>query len=114
MKSTILSLAIFCICASCSNPFDCSIDLRYEVTGSAESVNITYENLNGGISQLSGRQLPWSVTLTADPMDFVFLSATNTGETGSVTVTIFDDGDVFKRATSEGAHVTASVSGNLE
>lgn len=114
MKTTILFLAICSLCVSCSNPFDYSIDLRYEVTGSAGTVNITYENLNGGISQVSGRQLPWSVTLTADPGDYVFLSAVNTGETGSVTVTIFDDGDVFKRATSEGAHVTASVSGNLD
>lgn len=98
---------------SCSNPFDTSIDVRYEVTGTAESVDITYENLNGGISQVTGMPLSWSITLTADPGDYVYLSAWNRGETGSVTVTIYEDGDVFRRATSEGAHVTASVSGTL-
>lgn len=109
----ILLLFIMGLASSCSNPFDSSIDLRYEVTGSAELVNITYENLNGGISQLSAIPLPWSVTLSADPGDYVYLSAYNRGESGSVTVTIYEDGSVFKRASSEGAHVTASVGGTL-
>lgn len=100
--------------AACSNPFDYSIDVRYEVTGSAELVDITYENLNGGISQLSGMPLPWSITISAEPGDYVYLSAYNRGESGSVTVTIYDDGSVFKRATSQGGHVTASVSGTLD
>lgn len=98
---------------SCSNPFDYSIDVRYEVTGSADAVDITYENLNGGISQVSDMPLPWSITITGNPGDYVYLSAHNTGDQGSITVTIYDDGDVFRRATSEGGHVTASVSGTL-
>ena len=98
---------------SCSNPFDTSIDVRYEVTGSAESVDITYENLNGGISQVTGMPLTWSITITGNPGDYVYLSAFNRGDSGNVTVTIYDDGDVFRRATSEGGHVTASVSGTL-
>ncbi len=117
MKSMmILSLAVFTSLAltGCSNPFDYSIQLRYEVTGSAESADITYENMNGGISQLTGISLPWSTTISADPGDYVYLAALNNGETGSVTVTIYDDGKVFRRATSQGSHVTASVSGVLD
>jgi len=112
MKATFMMLVIG-LSVSCSNPFDSSIDVRYEVTGSAESVNITYENLNGGISQVTGMPLPWSMTISGDPGDYVYLSAFNQGETGSVTVTIYKNGDVFKRASSEGSHVTASVSGTL-
>ena len=57
--------------------------------------------------------LTWSITITGNPGDYVYLSAFNRGDSGNVTVTIYDDGDVFRRATSEGGHVTASVSGTL-
>ena len=109
----ILAFVLLGTAFSCSNPFDTSIDVRYEVTGSADLVDITYENLNGGISQVTGMPLTWSITITGDPGDYVYLSAFNRSETGSVTVTIYDDGEVFRRATSEGGHVTASVSGTL-
>ncbi|MCK5785717.1 MAG: hypothetical protein KAH54_04055 [Candidatus Sabulitectum sp.] len=107
------SVVFLSLVLSCSNPFDTSISVRYEVTGSAETVNITYENGSGGISQLTGISLPWSHKFSADPDDYVYLFAQNQGETGSITVTIYSDGDVFKRATSEGAFVVASVSGTL-
>lgn len=109
----ILTVLLVGMLVSCSNPFDSSIDVRYEVTGTAESVDITYENLNGGISQVSSMPLPWSITITGNPGDYVYLSAYNRSETGSITVTIYDDGDVFRRASSQGGHVTASVSGTL-
>ena len=107
-----VSVLFFCIVA-CSNPFDTSIDVRYEVVGSAESVNITFENGSGGISQVANVSLPWSHSFSANPDEYVYLYAQNQGETGSITLTIYKDGDVFKRATSEGAFVVASVSGNL-
>ena len=113
MKTAALTAASLLLALSCSNPFDSSIDVRYEVSGTADSVDVTYENLNGGISMVTGMTLPWSITIEGDPGDYVYLSARNLGESGSVTVTIYDDGDVFKRATSEGGGVTASVSGTL-
>jgi hypothetical protein len=112
MKTIALFLLVT-ITLSCSNPFDTSVEVRYEVSGTAQSVDITYENNNGGISQLTGIPLPWSITFSGDPGDYVYLAATNRGETGSITVTIHRNGKVFKRASSEGAYVTASVSGTL-
>lgn len=110
---SILAVILIGTAFSCSNPFDVSRDVRYEVTGTAESVDITYENLNGGISQVTGLPLSWSITITGNVGDYVYLSAFNRGDSGNITVTIYDDGDVFRRATSEGGHVTASVSGTL-
>lgn len=107
-------MLVFCIFVGCSNPFDTSIEVRYEVVGSAELVNITFENGSGGISQVANTALPWSHTFSADANEYVYLYAQNMGETGSITVTIYNDGDVFKRATSEGAFVIVSVSGNLD
>ncbi len=112
MKNPIAVIPLLLFLA-CSNPFDTSIAVRYEVTGSADTANITYENNSGGISQVTNVPLPWSTAFSGDPEDYVYLSAQNQGETGSITVTIFKDGEVFKRATSEGSFVIASVSGTL-
>ena len=111
MKKLILIVALLLI--ACSNPFDSSITVKYEVTGSAELVNVTYQNNNGGISQITDVVLPWSMTFSGNPEDYVYLSAQNQGETGSITVTIYKDNDIFKSATSSGSYVVASVSGTI-
>lgn len=109
----LIATVILSIFLACSNPFDASIAVRYEVTGSTEYVNITYENDSGGISQVTNVPVPWSLSFSGDIEDYVYLSAQNQGETGSVTVTIFRDENVFKKATSKGSYVIASVSGTL-
>ncbi len=107
------SILFLCLVLACSNPFDTSIDIRYEVSGSAELVNVTYENGSGGISQITNVALPWSHNFSSEPGEYVYLYAQNQGETGSITVTIYKDGEVFRRATSEGENVVASVSGDV-
>ena len=111
MKQILVIVAL--LLTACTNPFDSSITVKYEVTGSAELVNVTYQNNNGGISQITDVVLPWSMTFSGNPEDYVYLSAQNQGETGSITVTIFKNDDVFKSATSTGSYVVASVSGTL-
>lgn len=104
---------LFLAFTSCSNPLSNSVSVRYKVSGTAETVDITYENASGGTSQLSEVELPWSITFEANIGDFVYLSAQNQGDEGSVTVTIYKNGDVFKQSTSEGAYVIATASGTL-
>jgi len=87
--------------------------VKYEVTGTAKTVFVTYVNESGGTSQESNVSLPWSYTFTAKPGDFVYISAQNEGETGSVTVTIYKNGSIFKTSTSSGAYVIAEASGSL-
>ena len=99
--------------ASCDNPLDSSINVKYKVTGTADTVDVTYENSDGGTSQESDVSVPWSYSFTGEPGDFVYISAQNQGQTGTVTVTIYTDGDVFKTSTSEGAYVIATASGSL-
>jgi hypothetical protein len=110
----LLFLLFVSLMVACSNPFDTSVEVRYEVTGSAEFVNITFGNGAGGTSQVTHVTLPWSHSFSADPDDYVYLFVKNLCETGTITLTIYSDGDVFKRATSEGSFVTGSVSGNLQ
>lgn len=111
MKQLVLFVTLLLM--ACSNPFDSSIAVKYEVTGTAELVNVTYQNNNGGISQVTDASLPWSMTFSGNPEDYVYLSAQNQEETGSITVTIYKNNDVFKSATSTGSYVVASVSGTL-
>ncbi|MBL7087099.1 MAG: hypothetical protein ISS28_08435 [Candidatus Cloacimonetes bacterium] len=93
--------------------FDTSIDVEYKVTGTASRVDVTYENEGGGTSQESNVSVPWTYSFTGEPGDFVYISAQNQGQSGSVTVTIYTDGDKFKTSTSSGAYVIATASGSL-
>lgn len=111
--SRLIAPIIILLFVACSNPLSSSVSVRYKVSGTAESVDITYENADGGTSQLSDEELPWSITFDGNIGDFVYISAQNQGETGTVTVTIYKNGDVYKQSTSEGAYVIATASGTL-
>ena len=110
----LIGLAIIIgVCASAGKELTRTHDVRYEVTGSAQAVDITYTNESGGTSQLSDVSVPWSVSFTGDALDLVSVMAQNKGEAGSVTTTIYRDGESWKTSTSEGAYVVASASGAL-
>ena len=47
------------------------------------------------------------------PGTFVYVSAQNNQASGTVVVTIYRDGEVFKTSTSMGAYVIATASGSL-
>jgi hypothetical protein len=125
---TILLIILMVICfgllTGCISDYDSDILynehksylVRYEVTGTADSVSVTYENNDGGVSQESNVEVPWSCPTVFCPSksgDFVYISAQNNGEYGSVKTTIYVDGEVFKTSTSYGAYVIASSSGSL-
>ena len=100
--------------------FDSSYDdspsyyaIKYEVTGTASTVDITYENRDGGTSQISDRYLPWEYTFTGKSGDFVYVSAQNQGSSGTVTVTIYDGDRILDTSTSSGAYVIATASDML-
>lgn len=119
MRSIIL-LFLALLLFSCEYPAieetDFSIhyyDVKYEVTGSAITVSTTIENEDGGTSQFADVAVPWTYQFEGRQGDFVYVSAQNQGDTGSVTVTIYYDGDVFKTSTSSGAYVIATAYGSL-
>ena len=110
----ILSLSFF----SCDSPTESKeklFSVKYEISGSVNKVFITIENENGGTSQFSAISVPWTYTFSSRKPKgtFVYVSAQNQGETGTVTVTIYRDGTVFKTSSSTGAYVIATASGSL-
>lgn len=86
--------------------------VMYEITGSAGSVSITLSNAQGGTEQ-GDYSLPFRVTISMHKGDFVYISAQNNGETGSVTCKIWVNGVVWKESTSAGAYVIADCSGSI-
>ena len=93
--------------------FGCSIECEYKVTGSANTVDVTYSNESEGTSQESNVSIPWTYSFDGEEGQFVYISAQNQGETGSVTVTIYRNGKKIETSTSNGAYVIATASGSL-
>jgi hypothetical protein len=87
-------------------------DVEYEVTGSAARVFITYQNEDGGTSQ-DEAFVPWWYSFNGNSGDLVYVSAQNQDEIGSVTVTIYRDGEIFKTSTSSGGYVIPTASGRI-
>ena len=89
--------------------------VKYKVTCTATPnlVDITIENEDGGTSQFADVATPWAYEFESTKDAFVYVSAQNQQNNGSVTVTIYINGDVFKTSTSTGAYVIATASGSI-
>lgn len=93
--------------------------VTYRIGGTAQGVDITMENAMGNTEQAQGKAVPLhnsttgteGVSFEARPGQYLYISAQNTGATGTVTCVIDVDGVVIETATSSGAYVIASCSG---
>jgi hypothetical protein len=83
----------------------------YKITGTAEEVNVTLSNPTGGTEQYSSVSLPYKYSYDSFSDDFVYISAQNQGASGTVTVSIYVNGELFKTSSSSGAYVIATASG---
>jgi hypothetical protein len=94
--------------------------IKYEVTGTASSASITLTNQNGGTEQYGNVRLPgsyeFSVPIKRGSFDYyhAMILAQNNGSRGSITVTIYVNGKIFRTSTSSGAYVIASADGTVE
>ncbi|GAA3189660.1 hypothetical protein GCM10010532_004850 [Dactylosporangium siamense] len=81
----------------------------YVVSGSAATVDVTYQDADGDASQQSGVRVPWSLSIGSGS-DFLYVSAQNQGDSGTVTCSIRNNGRVVKQSTSSGAYVICAAS----
>jgi hypothetical protein len=101
---------------------DYTTQIGYEVTGTAYSVNITMSNSGGNTEQMTGVSIPWSKEFSIKTSCYrpyenpriASLSAQSNDSSGSVTVKIYKNGNLFQTATSSGAYVTATASGRID
>jgi hypothetical protein len=81
------------------------------VSGTASTVDVTYTTAGGDTAQQGRVRVPWSYRV-GPAFDFLYMSAQNQDDHGSVTCSIRNNGKVVKQSTSTGAYVicTASMS----
>jgi len=102
-----------CFHSSPTSPSSATASVEYRITGSAVSrVSITYENATGGTSQISSAALPWSFSRSAKTGDFLYVSGQIAEGTGTMTVSVYVNGSVFKTSTSSGFAAIATASGS--
>lgn len=101
-----------------SSSFGGTVDVLYEVEGTAKGTNLTLESGTGTL-QLNGKAVPLAnkstgkrgITATMSRGAFVYISAQNTGDTGTITCRISVDGVVISSNTSSGGYAIASCKG---
>ena len=84
-------------------------EVEYKITGSASQVDVTLNNATGGTEQYDNVSVPHSYSFDTFSDWFLYISAQNQGEYGSVTVTIYLNGEIVATSTSSCAYVIATA-----
>jgi hypothetical protein len=85
----------------------------YNVYGiGTNRASLTIENETGGTEQ-KDVTLPWSETFTAEYGQFVYLSAQNDKDSGTIKCEILVNNQTLQSSTSDGAYAIASCSGSV-
>jgi len=87
-------------------------NVTYEVTGDAESVDISVTNDTGGTEQYNDVPLPWRMDFGGYDDSYVYLYAYNRGESGAVHLSIYVNGQLFKTSNCSGPYCNAVVTGD--
>lgn len=89
-------------------------DVSARLSGTARSLSLTIDNGSGNMSQGTNKANNQTVDLgQLRRGTFVYISAQNEGDTGTVRCEILVDGVVVEEAESSGAYVIASCSGEV-
>jgi len=84
--------------------------VEYKISGTATSVSITLSNSTGGTEQYSDVILPKVYSYSNFSSNFLYISAQNNGDSGTVNVECYYEGVLKDSAHSEGAYVIATAS----
>jgi len=111
MKLIIISILAL-ILVSCQHTVFGTSSWQYEVTGTAQTANITMTNRDGSIVQFNNVELPWSYSFSTYNITtfFASISAQNNGNDGNITVRIIRNGNQVRTSTSHGAFAVAFAS----
>lgn len=96
-------LAFFC-CGGSGQIYD----VTYRVDGTGRA-SLTYSNASGGTEQ-QDVDLPWEKKLNVTSGEFLYVSAQNKEERGTIVATIYVNGRIVKDAVSSGGYTIATAS----
>lgn len=90
------------------------LQVEYQVGGSTQSANLNYSNETEDGEQHEDVTIPWSKTFPVVRGQFLYLSAQNGQDYGTVTCAITINNITVKRAESSGAYTIATCSTSAE
>ena len=113
MKNLILLIGFLLFMFNCSKDVEAPeiYEVKYEIIGTAQRVNVIYENSLGGVWEIEDISIPWSINVFRVDGSFLYICAQNQYQGGSVTVFIYIDNILFKRSTSNDPYAIVSASG---
>lgn len=116
-KRRLFSVFLICMLAvSCYTPEEpvkpIPLNFHYEVVGSSNSFFVTIQNVDNETQQWSNVKSGWKYSWTQTGHRWLYISAQNNKDYGSVTVRIYRENQILKENTSYGAYGIASVSMN--
>ena len=88
-------------------------EVQYRVTGSCGLADICINNSDGGTEIYGDVELPAVYSYQYFNDWFVYVSAQNQTDSGSIKVEIYYKDNLFKQAESQGAYVIATASGSI-
>jgi hypothetical protein len=84
--------------------------VSYVISGTAKKANLTFNTPSGGTGQRSSVSLPCRINYDKFGDDFLYISAQNDTEYGSITVQIYYEDSLVKSASASGAYSIATAS----
>ena len=80
------------------------------VSGSAKKANLTYNTPDGSTGHINSAYLPCTINYNVFDDDFLYISAQNDTDNGSVYVQIYYEDILVKSAFADGAYEIATAS----
>jgi hypothetical protein len=108
---TLIALSLLWVAITGCTKESMQSDYKYEVSGTAGDYSITCEGAPSGTVQYSNVGSGWAYTWKQTGTRWLYMSAQNNTDSGTVTVKIIRDGQVLAQQTSSGAYVIATVDG---
>jgi hypothetical protein len=108
---TLIALSLLLVAITGCTKESMQSDYKYEVSGTAGDYSITCEGAPSGTVQYSNVGSGWAYTWKQTGTRWLYMSAQNNTDSGTVTVKIIRDGQVVAQQTSSGAYVIATVDG---
>jgi hypothetical protein len=108
---TLIALSLLWVAISGCTKESMQSDYKYEVSGTAGDYSITCEGAPSGTVQYSNVGSGWAYTWKQTGTRWLYMSAQNNTDSGTVTVKIIRNGKVLAQQTSSGAYVIATVDG---
>lgn len=82
-------------------------DITYKISGSSGQASITYTNQTGGTEQHTV-YLPWQLTVKMNQYSVANILAQKTGEAGTITCEVLDNGNPWLKSTSTAAYAVVT------